>query len=190
MTMCQVTSLASVFWPFVCPLVAAVAYPVIFLSMQQSVCAGYIGFVAGRRELGVHQARLAIDFYVALHAKVPLVAFLACAHLRGVLYNASSMARPERLKHCCRTWMRSMVSIANKGRPADLTGLWGPMRATNSRQGTTNPISSRNSRLHVRLVFISNPLPGSFASCGNLRMRACEGRRVLQSFLSSLDNSP
>ena len=120
MTMCQVTSLASVFWPFVCPLVAAVAYPVIFLSMQQSVCAGYIGFVAGRRELGVHQARLAIDFYVALHAKVPLVAFLACAHLRGVLYNASSMARPERLKHCCRTWMRSMVSIANEEAPRGL----------------------------------------------------------------------
>jgi len=36
----------------------------------------------------------------------------------GVSYSASSMAGSDRSNHCCRKWMRSMVSTGNGGAPA------------------------------------------------------------------------
>jgi hypothetical protein len=75
-------------------------------------------------------------------------------------YSASSMARSERLNHCWTKWMRSMVSTANGGRPplAPGAGAYGAISETSSAHGTTRFISSRNSRLRVRLVLRSNPL--------------------------------
>src|SRR5690242_6252893 len=48
--------------------------------------------------------------------------------------------------------MRSIVSIANGGRPVLLFGQCGSMISTNTFQGTTRSISSRNSRLRVFFV--------------------------------------
>src|SRR5581483_3795684 len=53
--------------------------------------------------------------------------------------------------------MRSKLSGANGGRPRLPSGRYGDTSATNSAQGTTRSISSRNSRRLVRLAVIPRP---------------------------------
>ena len=61
------------------------------------------------------------------------------------------------MNHCCMKWIRNIVSTGNGGRPRLPSGACGNISATSLPHGTTRFISSRNSRLRVRLVVKSNP---------------------------------
>ena len=64
--------------------------------------------------------------------------------------------------HCRMKRMRSIVSTGNGGRPRRPAGACGVTNATSVAQGTTRFISSRNSRLRVRLVERFNPRSACF----------------------------
>ncbi len=61
------------------------------------------------------------------------------------------------MNHCCMKWIHNIVSTGNGGRPRLPSGACGDTIATSSPHGTARFISSRNSRLRVRLVVKSNP---------------------------------
>ena len=72
-------------------------------------------------------------------------------------FTSQKKACKTRRVHTCMKWMRSIVSTGNGGRPRLPSGACGNTSATSSAHGTTPFISSRNSRLRVRLVVKSNP---------------------------------
>src|ERR1700712_5268675 len=72
-------------------------------------------------------------------------------------FTSQKKACKTRRVHTCIKWMRNIVSTGNGGRPRLPPGACGNTSATSSLHGTTRFISSRNSRLRVRLVVKSNP---------------------------------
>ncbi|SPD37293.1 protein of unknown function (plasmid) [Cupriavidus taiwanensis] len=89
--------------------------------------------------------------------------------------------------------MRSIASTANGGRPRLPSGAYGAISITRSAHGTTRFISSRNSRLRVRLVdkfsprsvcFMRHMLAGSTIHCKHIR------RLIVQSILRGHNQPP
>ena len=81
--------------------------------------------------------------------------------------------------------MRSIVSMANGGRPVLLFGQYGSMISTRTFHGATRSISSRNSRLRVFFVDRFRPSLACFMSSMFValaaRSNACQPE-VLQTF--------
>jgi len=67
------------------PLVARIAEGRLFIAVQQGLGLRNIADMTGRPKHRMHQAGMDIDAKGRLHAKVPLVAFLALVHLRVAL---------------------------------------------------------------------------------------------------------
>ena len=85
--------------------------------------------------------------------------------------------------------MRSIVSIANGGRPVLARGQCGSTICTSTAHGTTRSISSRNSRLRVFFVDRFRPRPSCFimgSIVAALEPSDKSGQHgVMQTFLSS-----
>ena len=79
--------------------------------------------------------------------------------LIAISNKASSAARSDSPNHCCKQWMRSIISRSKGGRPVLATGAHTAINATSSAHGITCPISSGSTSLQVRRVLRFRPRP-------------------------------